>query len=334
MNHFTQILELFLKVGIIFLSFPRKWESNIYSCFWIPVFTGMTSISHSSRKIKFIKVLSFVIIFFTSIIPQQIDFQSTQNIKLFADYLFCDKDYLRAIEEYEKYLTAIKDDSVQFKIALGYSLINDQTNSLGKMNLINMSSQFYEQSRIERLKSLFLQNIDSVFYSSTDELINSNSPYSKNAFQFKNTSLLLVNKELPVKEKFLIPFEDQDKPRIEEFYNLKKEPPYKSEALAGILSAIVPGSGKIYTENYGDGITAFLFTGLFTYLAYTNFDNEHSTRAWIFTALGAGFYAGNVYGSIASVQIFNAKINFEFEQGVRLFLEDKNYFAPVYDFCK
>ena len=77
-----------------------------------------------------------------------------------------------------------------------------------------------------------------------------------------------------------------------------------------------------------------MLTGLFTYLAYTNFENDHQTRGWIFTALGAGFYTGNVYGSVASAQIFNAKVNFNFENGLKLFLEDKNYFTPAYDFCK
>ncbi len=55
---------------------------------------------------------------------------------------------------------------------------------------------------------------------------------------------------------------------------------------------------KYIRKEYGDGITAFLLTGLFSYLAYTNFENDHPTRAWIFTALGAGFYAGNIYGSV------------------------------------
>jgi TM2 domain-containing membrane protein YozV len=165
-------------------------------------------------------------------------------------------------------------------------------------------------------------------------MINSKSVYANNAYKLKNTSLLFFNDDLPEKEKFLIPFLDEEKRTISNFYDLKKNPPYKSEALAGILSAIIPGAGKIYTEEYGDGITAFILTGLFAYLAYTNFEHDHPTRAWIFTALGAGFYAGNIYGSVTSAQIFNARINFEFDEGVKLYLEEKNYYAPVYDFCK
>ena len=265
---------------------------------------------------------------------QQIDFQSPENIKLFADFLFCDNDYLRAIDEYEKYLVAVDDDSVQFKVAIAYSSMNDCGNAINKLSLIKITSPFYEQSKIELLKSLYLLNIDSVFYGVAETLINSKSLYSNNAYRLKNTALLLSKTELPEKGNFLIPFEDEEKKTLSDFYNLKKNPPYKSEVLAGVLSAIVPGTGKIYTKDYGDGITAFLLTGLFAYLAYTNFEHDHPTRAWIFTALGAGFYAGNIYGSVASAQIFNAKVNFEFDEGVKLYLEEKTYYTPVNDFCK
>ena len=280
------------------------------------------------------KIFLILIVVCSSIYSQRIDFNSPQNIKLFADYLFCDKDYLRAIDEYEKYLRLIDDDSVQFKIAIGFSSMNDQNNAYRKLSGTKATSPFYEQSKIEMLKSLYLQSIDSNFYLTAELMINSKSVYANNAYKLKNTSLLFFNNELPEKEKLIIPFVDEEKRTLSNFYDLKNNPPYKSEALAGILSAIIPGAGKIYTEEYVDGITAFLLTGLFAYLAYTNFEHNHPTRAWIFTALGAGFYAGNIYGSVASAQIFNAKVNFEFDEGLKLFLEEKNYFIPTYDFCK
>lgn len=280
-----------------------------------------------------IKTFFFIIILSSIILPQQIDFQSPQNIKLFADFLFCDKDYLRAIGEYENYLRIVGDDSIQFKIAIGYSYMSDFGNAVSKLSQIKKSSPFYELSKIEMLKSLYLQNIDSAFYLSADLMLDSESIYSNNAYRLKNTSLLLLQDELPEKESFLIPFHDEEKITLSNFYDLKKNPPYKSEVFSGILSAIIPGSGKIYTKEYGDGITAFLLTGLFAYLGYTNFEHDHPTRAWIFTAIGAGFYAGNIYGSVASAQIFNAKVNFQFNEGVKLYLEEKNYFTPVYDFC-
>jgi len=280
------------------------------------------------------KLFFFITLLSSLIFSQQNDFTSPQNIKLFADYLFCDKDYLRAIDEYEKYLSVFDDDSIQFKIAVGFSAMSDLPNAYKKFSSIKKTSSFYEQSKIEMLKSLYLQSIDSNFYSFADVLINSQSPFVNNAYRLKNTSMLLIKDELLDKEKFLNPFQDEEKNKLSNFYDLKNNPPYKSEAWAGILSSIIPGAGKIYTQEYADGITAFILTGLFAYLAYTNFEHDHPTRAWIFTAIGAGFYAGNIYGSVASAQIFNARVNFEFNEGVKLFMEEKNYFMPAYDFCK
>ena len=79
---------------------------------------------------------------------------------------------------------------------------------------------------------------------------------------------------------------------------------------------------------------AFLVTGVFAFLAYDNFRADHKTRAWIFTGLTTLFYGGNVYGSVTAAQIYNAKITFEFNDGLSVFLQNKNYFVPEYDFCK
>ncbi|MDY0083566.1 MAG: hypothetical protein RBR74_10320, partial [Ignavibacteriaceae bacterium] len=167
-----------------------------------------------------------------------------------------------------------------------------------------------------------------------NEIHNLKSDYSVSADKILNLSYLLSDYSTPAEELFLEPFNVQEKPVVQNFFLRKTDPDYKNEILAGVYSAIVPGLGKIYTENYSDGITSFLITGLFSYLAYTNFEHNHPVRAWIFTVIGAGFYAGNIYGSIASAQIFNIKIDFDFVNDVKLFIEDKNYFIPEYDFCR
>ena len=44
------------------------------------------------------------------------NFFTPANIKSFADHLFCTRDYLRAVEEYKRYLKFVPDDSIKFKI--------------------------------------------------------------------------------------------------------------------------------------------------------------------------------------------------------------------------
>lgn len=280
------------------------------------------------------KVLLFQIIISAAVLAQNINFNSPENIRLFADFLFCDRDYLRAIDEYEKYLSYSDEDTIRFKIALAFSAIGDQYNAIKNFNSLQETSKLYQISRIEELKSLFNLKQFSQLNSKANELNQLKSDYSDIAKKIVNLSYLLNNESMPSEKIFLEPFDVQEKTIVQNFYFQKTNSDYKSEVLAGVYSAIIPGLGKIYTENYSDGITSFLLTGLFSYLAYTNFNNDHPVRAWIFTLAGAGFYAGNVYGSIASAQIFNAKINFDFINDVYSFIEEKKYFIPEYDFCK
>ena len=50
--------------------------------------------------------------------------------------------------------------------------------------------------------------------------------------------------------------------------------------------------------------------------AYRGFNNEglSSTSGWIFTALSSGFYAGNIYGSAKSAQVYNQNFWLEIDK--------------------
>ena len=265
----------------------------------------------------------------------QFDFHSPENIKKFADYLFCQGDYLRAVDEYEQIPSNLRNDTINFKIMLCYS----QLNLYYETDVSLLNNEFSEMKLdAEKLyiKNEFLK-YPIIFNSSVS---GNNFPFETNVenrnYFLKLRSIYYIQTRFNgiSKKDLLNPFDHIQKNRLEPFYEMSLNPDYKSPALAGIFSAVSPGSGKMYVGEWGDGITALLATGLLAFLAYDNFRANHKTRAWIFTGLGAFFYVGNIYGSIASAQIFNAKINFDFNEGIKLFLEKENYFLPQYDFCK
>lgn len=258
------------------------------------------------------------------------EFHSPENIKKFADNLFCEGDYLRAIEQFELINEKLDDDTVKFKIMLGYSELGFFSKSNEIFKGINDKSIFYPDAYLLSFKNQLISEPGLISASS----INSFNSLQLKSFNKLNAISMLYGDEFNIsRENFISPFDGDEQNSISTFYNYKVEPPYKSPALAGTLSAIIPGSGKIYVGEWGDGITSLLATGLLAFLAYDNFRADHTTRAWIFTGLGAFFYAGNIYGSIASAQIFNARIDFEFNNGLKLFLKEQNYFLPEYDFC-
>ena len=75
--------------------------------------------------------------------------------------------------------------------------------------------------------------------------------------------------------------------------------PRKSPWLAGALSAVVPGLGRVYIGRWPDGLVSFLLVGLTGALAAQGFydDGRDSVRGWILGSVAALLYVGNVYGS-------------------------------------
>ena len=83
--------------------------------------------------------------------------------------------------------------------------------------------------------------------------------------------------------------------------------PRKSPLLAGTLSALAPGTGRIYAGRKGDGILSLVTLAATTWQAYNGFHRNgvQSVKGWIYGSFGAFLYAGNVYGSAVAVRIFN-----------------------------
>ncbi len=285
-----------------------------------------------------IPTICLVFLFFSQAFPQKdssdyFDINSTSNIKKFADYLFCADDYLRAALEYEKYLSSYYNDTVEFKIGLSYSRIGNYSKAIEWFNKIKNNSGFSNDARNEYFKSLFQSGDYYNFRKYYSENIVNNDKI-RNLDKLFYFSYFFTDDELPPRNDFLNPFNLKEENKINEFYQRKTNPPYKSVAAAVIMSSLIPGSGKIYTGQIGDGIIAAIATGLCGYLAYDNFKAKHNFRGWVFSGLIAFFYAGNIYGSAASAQIYNAGIQFNFQNDVKLYLNQQNYFTPEYDFCK
>lgn len=81
----------------------------------------------------------------------------------------------------------------------------------------------------------------------------------------------------------------------------------KSALVAGALSAIVPGLGKIYNKKAGEFLGTLLPIGAMFFLckeAYKN-DGVKSVPFIGLTSIATVFYLGNIYGSIMSVKASN-----------------------------
>lgn len=85
----------------------------------------------------------------------------------------------------------------------------------------------------------------------------------------------------------------------------------KSPVLAGIMSGIVPGSGKIYAGKTGAGIASFVGNVGFGLITWENYNKRGLTnpKTLIFGSLFALNYISNIYGSVLTVKVSENEYN-------------------------
>ena len=292
------------------------------------------SAAHKNRSLQIAVLLVFLmpILNFAQISNNNSSLFSPVNRLKFGNYLFADKDYLRASVEFKEYLKSFDDDTVRFKYSLCLFNIGKYEEASDNFKTLFYGNPFTEKARLYFYESYFFGKDYKDLRDLVDQQNYKSTQYSKEIERLNNISYLMDDSRLPEMNSFLSVFDDSVQSSIAKFYYQKKNPKHKNPVTAAIFSAIIPGSGKIYTGEIGDGITAFITTALSAYLAYSNFKAEHNFRGWLFTGLTAFFYAGNVYGSAASAQIYNARIRFNFDKEVKIYFGERNYFLPNSDY--
>lgn len=103
----------------------------------------------------------------------------------------------------------------------------------------------------------------------------------------------------------------QEKLKLFDCANEIKKYHKKSSLAAGILSAIVPGSGKIYAGKTGEGIASFIIVGAAGLTALENYNKLGAKHAKtiLFSSLFSVLYIGNIYGSVFTVKLVNEEFN-------------------------
>jgi len=63
------------------------------------------------------------------------------------------------------------------------------------------------------------------------------------------------------------------------------------------LSALIPGSGKVYSGAWKDGLSSLLFVAANAWSSYRGFSSDKPVYGFAFATLGTAFYIGNIYGT-------------------------------------
>jgi TM2 domain-containing membrane protein YozV len=154
----------------------------------------------------------------------------------------------------------------------------------------NIALRTLSEISIETEKLLSLKN----FENSGIYLLQGNMSMYENSFSKINSSFYEISESADNLRKISM--------------DLKKHKT-KSPLIAGILSGIIPGSGKFYSGKKGEAISSFIATtglGLITWENYRK-SGLNSFKTIVFGTAFAFSYTANIYGAVVSVNILETE---------------------------
>ena len=233
------------------------------------------------------------------------DLFNLENTLSFAKHLKERGDLSFALEEYSRaYFLSPENIKVQSEILLlnrELGLFNrslDFIDKLDQSDLINKEKLYcllkldeYESLDVElNNKYLLLENQDRYFFTISSMVLQERW---EEASQYMSR-IDSVESNIYIKEYYTV---------INKRNQMKKKNPY----LAGTLSFLCPGLGKLYTGDTKDALFSFISIGLGAWQSYNSFSNSgfNSASGWIYGGMSLFLYSGNIYGAFNSAKIYN-----------------------------
>lgn len=237
----------------------------------------------------------------------------------FAEYYFSNKDYLMAVAEYNRFIYFFPEDqrveTAMYRIGMSYYLgrhFKEAVNSFRAVidryvdTELSIKSYFMLSEAHLNLNTFgpAIINLNNLITITHDEDVKDEAYYRIGWICIETASwekARLYFSRISAKNK--------DKYRLERLnaeLNKERSIPQKKPDLAGFLS-IIPGAGYLYCERYQDALIAFLLNGGLILAAYKSFDNDNNALGGVIAFVEFGFYAGNIYGAVASAHKYNRK---------------------------
>ena len=92
--------------------------------------------------------------------------------------------------------------------------------------------------------------------------------------------------------------------------------PRKSPALAGLMSAVIPGTGHFYTGRWRDGTIALLLNGAFLAAGIEAVSAGNEAAAGVLLFFEAAWYSGTIYGAVNAAHKYNRDLEDRWLQGL------------------
>lgn len=235
-------------------------------------------------------------------------FDETHTIA-FARHLYYSGQYTFAIDEFERALFFNNNnDSIKYYLLNSYlkaGKFNDGMNATRRL----FPDRMYSDNRVILIQSKFL------IASKSNALLEYAQTVKRDTLKtLMHMQWALQQADWKTAQQMYSNGTRKDQPLFEPFTQVieqSKHVKHRSGFVAGAMSAIVPGSGKVYTGNWKDGAISLIMLSATSFQAIRGYNRNgfDSAKFWIFGTLSAGFYLGNIYGSAKSAQKFNRTKN-------------------------
>ena len=223
-------------------------------------------------------------------------------------------------------LTRIQKDSVNYYLGKTYYYLDIPDSAKNYFGKVNNESSLFTESFI--LKSFIsLSDDDTCTVQNDLNIIQTNDTQLQEFILFTKASAYLLQRDTLSFSKCKNSFTN-NYPVLTESENklisIKNNLPnyHKSGFLAGTLSAIIPGLGKIYAGKTKQGLVSFfpiVFLGLQAYEVFAS-KNGGLKSPWFIANAGlfAVFYIGNIWGSALSVSVKRKELQHEVNDQILL----------------
>ncbi len=261
----------------------------------------------------------------------------------FADSLFQERDYLNAAHEYKRLLILYPDlsrnDFIAFRVAASYqnagqlekaipayqflidtypnsSLVERSTNNIAQCHILlgdrergitaleNFLSK-YQRSDLAPLAhfTIGMLQIDKHEWTEASRIWNDvSSTYPDSPFAEASARLARIVKS-------------------------GDRLPRRSPTVAGVLSALVPGSGQVYSGKTVDGLYAFMSVAVLGGASVYYNRKERYEVAVPVAVLAVFFYGNSVYQSIQAAETFNLQHHGRFRTRIQQEIRDSGLFG-------
>lgn len=258
---------------------------------------------------------------------EPIEYYAPENVRKFADFLYKQGDYLRAAGEYQRYLFYQPQESeqIRYRIALCYRFAGDMEQAVRSFQTLLrthpegrfVSRAYYQIGATYFLQEQFAQSAR--FLHKTLPRITDTRQHAE-AQQLIGLSYLMQKQWSEAGEIFKtlqgseMTSVSQKATVYHSFAAVGARLPTRSPFLAGVLSTIVPGAGRLYTGRISDALNALIVVSIMGWQAYDGFqrDGISSVKGWTLGTISGIFYVGNIYGSVISARVYNRRITDEF----------------------